>query len=119
MRLRYLIAIIVFFLGVTGSGSWADKVLCIHPGQPDSYAHIEGADLSEISIGELHIGLSPDWISYAENKPLEKSSPEHLSITPATGSLKEVPLRRILCTIPVKSIDKQFNSNLLTVRLII
>ncbi len=119
MRFRYLIALIAFLVGVTGGSSWAEKVLCIHPGQPASYAHIEGADLSDISLGELHIVLSPDWISSTGNKPFKKSSPEHQSITSATSNLKEFPLRRILCKVYVQSINKHFNSYLQTVRLII
>ena len=119
MRIRYLIALIAFFVGVTGSSSWAEKVLCIHPGQPASYAHVEGADLSDLSLGELHIGISPDWISSAEKKPLENSSDDHKSPPHLANVSKEVPLKNKITKIPVKSLYRQYNSHLQTVRLII
>ncbi len=119
MKFRYLIALIAFFVGVTGGSSWAEKVLCIHPGQPASYAHIEGADLSDISLGELHIGLSPDWISSVEKKPLKKPLPEHQLLPSIAKSSKDIHPRSKLSTAPVKSLYERFNWNLQTVRLII
>ena len=60
MRVVALSVLVFFLVAVTGSLSWADKVLCVHPGDVAGYVHIEKSDLSDNSVGELHVSLSPD-----------------------------------------------------------
>ncbi len=60
MRFVAVFVLVSFLVAVTGSLSWADKVLCVHPGDVAGYVHIEKSDLADNSVGELHVSLSPD-----------------------------------------------------------
>jgi len=87
MRLRPLLVLFALVFGITGGTSWAEKVLCIHPGQPVSYAHVEKADLSDLTFGELHINLSPEWVTSPGDKTAEKFAlnPSKITEEPSGG----------------------------------
>jgi hypothetical protein len=67
------LTLLLFTLGVSGGASWAERVLCIHPGDSLSYAHIEKNDLSEINLGEFHLSLSPDEPLFADKIKIKVS----------------------------------------------
>ncbi len=66
MRATAIATVLFFVTSIMGSFSWADRVLCIHPGETVGYVHVEKNDLSDNSVGELHISLSPDNVVGAE-----------------------------------------------------
>ena len=93
MRNLATTVMLLFTIGFFAGTSLANKVLCIHAGQNMSYVHVEKGELSDLTVGEVHIDLVSDVLLEAQKQTeIKKDNNAQLQGTPfVKTSLKSKP----------------------------